>query len=65
MSSKSFIMTFNTGQEIWVASPCNQKQKSYDLLVSSGDNMYYKVGVVKDINKLREVLKISTNPEKS
>ena len=65
MSSKGFTLTFNTGQEIWVASPCNQKQKSYDLLVSSGDNRYYKVGIVKDVNKLGEVLKISTNSEKS
>lgn len=58
MSSKCFTLTFNTGQEIWVASPCDPRQKSYDLLVSSGDNVYHKVGVVKDIDKLREILKI-------
>lgn len=55
--TKCFTLTNQNGSKLSVSkSVLNKKQKSYDVMVNNGkDNIWYKVGIIKDINKLNEV----------
>lgn len=55
--TKGFILINQNGSKLSVSkSVINAKQKSYDVLVNNGkDNIFYKVGIIKDIDKLNEV----------
>lgn len=56
--SKGFQLTFSNGTILgfW-KSISNKKQKSYDLVISNGkDNCFHKVGTVKDIDSLKEII---------
>lgn len=56
--TKGFTLTNQNGSKLSVSkSVLNKKQKSYDVMVNNGkDNIWYKVGIIKDIDKLKEVL---------
>lgn len=58
MKSKGFILTNQlNGSQLWITEVHNPKQKSYDVLVSNGkENVWYKVGIIRDIDKLNEIL---------
>ena len=55
--NKGFTLKSHNGSRLSVSkSVINTKQKSYDVLVNNGkDNIWYKVGVIRDIDKLNEV----------
>ena len=55
--TKGFTLTNQIGSKLSVSkSVLNKKQKSYDVMVNNGkDNIWYKVGIIKDIDKLKEV----------
>lgn len=55
--TKGFTLTNQNGSKLSVSkSVLNKKQKSYDVMVNNGkDNIWYKVGIIKDIDKLNEV----------
>lgn len=55
--SKGFTLTSYNGSKLSISkSVINTKQKSYDVLVNNGkDNIWYKVGIIRDIDKLNEV----------
>lgn len=54
--SKSFSITLANGVQLYFCKSFSKK-KSYDFLVTTeNDNVYYKVGNITDIDKLREVL---------
>lgn len=49
LKNKDFILGF------W--KPLKKRQKSYDLMVNNNkDNIYYKVGIITDIDKLKEIV---------
>lgn len=51
--SKGFSLRSNDGTIIEFTK-LNQKSKSYDILVKiNTDKCYYKVGIIRDIDKLR------------
>lgn len=54
---KGFTLTSYNGSKLSISkSIINTKQKSYDVLVNNGkDNIWYKVGIIRDIEKLNEV----------
>ena len=55
--NKGFTLTSSNGSKLSISkSVINTKQKSYDVLVNNGkDNIWYKVGIIRDIDKLNEV----------
>ena len=55
--TKGFTLTNQNGSKLSVSkSVINKNQKSYDVLVNNGkDNIWYKIGIIKDIDKLNEV----------
>ena len=55
--TKGFTITNQNGSKLSVSkSIINTKQKSYDVMVNNGkDNIWYKVGIIRDIDKLNEV----------
>lgn len=55
--SKGFTLASYNGSRLSISkSIINTKQKSYDVLVNNGkDNIWYKVGIIRDIDKLNEV----------
>lgn len=55
--NKGFTLTSYNGSKLSISkSVINTKQKSYDVLVNNGqDNIWYKVGIIRDIDKLNEV----------
>lgn len=55
--TKGFTLTNQNGSKLTVTkSFANKKQKSYDVMVNDGkNNIWYKVGIIKDIDKLNEV----------
>lgn len=55
--NKGFTLTAYNGSKLSISkSVINTKQKSYDILVNNGkDNIWYKVGIIRDIDKLNEV----------
>lgn len=58
MESKGFTLTNQlNGSQLWITKAHNPKQKSYEVLVSDGkQNVWYKVGIIRDIDKLNEIL---------
>lgn len=58
--TKCFTLTNQNGSKLSVSkSVLNKKQKSYDVMVNNGkDNIWYKVGIIKDIDKLNEVFNL-------
>lgn len=55
--SKAFSVTLANGVQFYFCKAFSKK-KSYDFLVTTGnDNVYYKVGNITDIDKLREIFK--------
>lgn len=57
LMNKGFTLTSRNGSKLSISkSIINTKQKSYDVLVNNGkDNIWYKVGIIRDIDKLNEV----------
>ena len=57
--SKGFSLTFPNGCQLAIErSVINRKQKSYDVLFNDGtNNCWYKIGLIKDIDTLRKILK--------
>lgn len=55
--TKGFTLTNQNGSKLSVSkSVINKNQKSYDVMVNNGkNNIWYKVGIIKDIDKLNEV----------
>lgn len=53
--SKGFQLTFPNGIILAFWKPLYNKQKSYDLLVGK-NNTFTKVGTIKNIDYLKEVL---------
>ncbi len=54
--SKAFSITLANGVQFYFCKTFSKK-KSYDFLVSTeNDNVYYKVGNITDIDRLKEVL---------
>lgn len=55
--NKGFTLTSHNGSKLSISqSVINTKQKSYDILINNGkDNIWYKVGIIRDIDKLNEV----------
>lgn len=55
--NKGFTLTSYNGSRLSISkSIINTRQKSYDVLVNNGkDNIWYKVGIIRDIDKLNEV----------
>lgn len=55
--TKGFTLTNQNGSKLTVSkSVINKNQKSYDVMVNNGkDNIWYKVGIIRDIDKLNEV----------
>lgn len=55
--TKGFTLTNQNGSKLSVSkSIINAKQKSYDVMVNNGkDNIWYKVGIIRDMDKLNEV----------
>lgn len=55
--NKGFTLTSSNGSKLSISkSVINTKRKSYDVLVNNGkDNIWYKVGIIRDIDKLNEV----------
>lgn len=56
MNKDFTLISHNSGKLSISKSVINTKQKSYDVLVNNGkDNIWYKVGIIRDIDKLNEV----------
>lgn len=55
--TKGFTLTNQNGSKLSISkSVINKNQKSYDVMVNNGkDNIWYKVGIIRDIDKLNEV----------
>lgn len=55
--TKGFTLTNQNGSKLSVnKSVINKNQKAYDVMVNNGkDNIWYKVGIIRDIDKLNEV----------
>lgn len=53
--SKGFQLRSDNGTKMEFTK-LNPKQKSYDVLVKAdSDNCWYKVGIIRDIDRLRKV----------
>ena len=56
-TGKGFQFKFPNGAILGFWAPIRKGQKSYDLMVNDGkDNCFYKVGTIKDIDTLREII---------
>ena len=57
LMSKGFTIISRNGSKLSISkSVINTKQKSYDVLVNNGkDNIWYKVGIIRDIDKLNRI----------
>lgn len=60
MESGILLTNEITGDQIWVTYLPNKKRKSYDLLFKSKEeDLWIKIGIIKNISKFKEIFENS------